>query len=141
MATECPICLSEATLIRTSDSNKPESMEDTTCQHQCCQSCLQTWVHHKIGQNTLYIQCPFVACQAIVSIYDIMRIAPDMVSAYRTLCEIYVDLPLLINEASSEKPTQCPSCHQIIFRNGGCEIIYCICGIPFCHSCKKRYAE
>ncbi|KAK4352025.1 hypothetical protein RND71_027543 [Anisodus tanguticus] len=35
----------------------------------------------------------------------------------------------------SEKTKHCPKCHKIVEKDGGCNLVQCICGQPFCWLC------
>ncbi|KAI3430203.1 RING-type domain-containing protein [Psidium guajava] len=46
-----------------------------------------------------------------------------------------VDISLLKRLADRKKWAQCPNCHILVERSGGCDRIYCRCGTKFCYRC------
>ncbi|KAJ8541043.1 hypothetical protein K7X08_001859 [Anisodus acutangulus] len=52
---------------------------------------------------------------------------------FNCLCELHAPRSCVITVTwLSEKTKHCPKCHKIVEKNGGCNLVQCICGQPFC---------
>lgn len=136
-------------LTNTCDEDKPESLALHVCDHQLCIQCFQIYIRRAIEREEITIRCPLnELCPGIVSYYDIRRVDPSLAEQYTTMIRDTVSHrsapPDWFKENVGDgwidyKPIQCPNCNIWLYRNEGCEVIYCICGFTFCSGCMMMY--
>lgn len=138
------MCEHNADEINTCDRDKPESLMDHTCDHQMCRLCLRDYITTNIKSERITIKCPIKQCGGLVSYYDILRVDPSLADIYRDMIITIARRPVSPSSITQEDkelgmPVQCPQCHLWMYRNGGCAIIYCLCGFTFCSGCMMMY--
>jgi len=140
-----PCLVHNSIVVNTSDPDKPESFERHTCQHVMCQSCLLSHIQQELQRNLLSssqapaIKCPYSDCMALVSYYDIARVSRPLAELYSEILAVKLSNRPDLDIPIDVKPLRCPKCKVYIYRNGGCEVIYCICGFVFCSDCLYMY--
>lgn len=136
----------DASMVTCCDRDKPESFMDQTCDHMLCMVCLRSYIVHEISEGHTTIRCPVggFACPGIVCYWDIERVDLTLATQFTNMVRHSVsqrDQPELWhdNEWNDDKPVRCPRCGIYIYRNEGCEVIYCMCGFIFCSGCMYMY--
>lgn len=138
------MCDHSANIINTCDHDKPESLEHHVCEHQMCQLCLKEYIQTGINHGDIVMACPIetqtgTSCPGLVSYYDIQRVDPSLATMYTDMIRNTVQYRTPECWDWDEKPIQCPNCKLLLYRNGGCEVIYCLCGFVFCSDCMMLY--
>lgn len=138
------MCDHSSNQVNACDRDKPESLMFHVCDHSLCRLCLIEYINKAIQSTEIVIRCPVApSCTGVVSYYDIERVCPELTGKYTQMIRETVqarDKPQLWSNWTDEQPMQCPSCKLWMYRNDGCEVIWCICGFRFCSTCKMMYA-
>lgn len=136
---ECMICNETKDLEITRISEWKESYTDPVCaaDHRACKDCMANWIKVEVVDNQkLNVTCPDANCNHQLSFSDVKRFASN-----DTVSRLKEALSTNHKEAAAEllreHPTirgfsrQCPTCHVLIEKNGGCSTVVCKCGNRF----------
>jgi len=154
-AFECPICCEPLVDMLTDGSvdtrkawfapaRKTEHWSNQPCGHACCRNCMRTWAQTAIDDHKTVVRCPAVHCTYCLWDQDLR----DLVSEEHFLRyqeHKNADYAKRVQNAMKEDPVlrkwlkkhsrPCPSCHVIVSRSEGCNVMMCVCGTRFCYAC------
>lgn len=85
------------------------------------------------GPDYSKVLCPLCKVESCVSCNTVYHtgITCEEVAKHEPLGEL----------KEKEKLKACPKCGHLIDRSGGCHLIMCVCGNPFCYLCGLNYTD
>lgn len=123
---------------------KNEHWSNHPCGHTFCRSCMKAWSETAINEHKLRIKCPAEKCCYSLMEQDLSGLVSNTVFN-RYLEYKHADyLQNLQAISSGDKQFMqwlrtharpCPSCHVIVSRSEGCNVMTCVCGMRFCYAC------
>jgi hypothetical protein len=151
----CPICMDpllsfhpsgaiDASRMWCAPARKNEHWSNHACGHTFCRSCMEQWAETEINDGKLRIKCPAECCSYSLWEQDLAElVSVRVLNRYRE--HKHADYLKHLQDISEKDDSlmrwlrqharPCPSCHVIVSRSEGCNVMTCVCGCRFCYSC------
>lgn len=123
---------------------KTEHWSNNPCGHAFCRSCIAQWAETAINGHKTSIRCPVPKCLYKLWDQDLAELVNKKIlkrHQEHSNADYLAHLKKSIKKDAELKSwlqshaRPCPTCHVIVSRSDGCNVMVCVCGMRFCYQC------